>query len=232
MARVRRGWVDAPQAGMRQRRAGTRRLEGALAGALALAALWMASRVTAAVPFPPLSLAGRLIRLAPGDVATFFIERLQHDAVRLLAAGVTVAVLVAAALLPRLVSRSGDPVRAGRAGALLAVGLVLAALLDPVRRSTAGLIAAGAAAGLLYGAALALGRARVDRGPCHAPVAPRGTGLDRLGDRRLGRGGSRARDASWPEPDPTPASRSPRPPSAPPSQTARRFRPSPGCRRR
>ncbi len=156
MARVRRGWVDAPQAGMRQRRAGTRGLEGALAGALALAALWMASRVTAAIPFPPLSLAGQLIRLAPGDVATFFIERLQHNAVRLLEAGVTVAVLVAAALLPRLVSRSGDPVRASRAGALLAVGLVLAALLDPVRRSTAGLIAAGAAAGLLYAAALAL----------------------------------------------------------------------------
>ena len=58
---------------------------GLVAGAFPLAVLWAANRLDQGIPFAPLSLAERVIRATPGDIATFFIELLQHNAIRLLA---------------------------------------------------------------------------------------------------------------------------------------------------
>ncbi|MGH2676616.1 MAG: hypothetical protein ACRDH1_14535, partial [Actinomycetota bacterium] len=55
-------------------------LSGFLAGGLTLSFLWAANRIEASVPFPPISLAERVIRLTPGDVATFFIDSLGENA--------------------------------------------------------------------------------------------------------------------------------------------------------
>jgi hypothetical protein len=73
-----------------------------LSGMLAASLLWAASRIEDSVPFPPFSVAERVIRLTPGDVATFFIDNFQHNALRLLAAGVALAFLVVATFLPEI----------------------------------------------------------------------------------------------------------------------------------
>ena len=78
-----------------------------LASGLALATLWLISRLAMSAPFPPLALAERLVRITPGDVATLSIEQLGKAGLHLLAAGVTAVLLVAGALIARLVSRLG-----------------------------------------------------------------------------------------------------------------------------
>jgi DMSO/TMAO reductase YedYZ molybdopterin-dependent catalytic subunit len=72
------------------------RRSGALAAALALAFLWVAS-AWAAVSFAPAALSGALLRAAPGDLATFFIENLGHLARPLLVVGVLLLALVVGA---------------------------------------------------------------------------------------------------------------------------------------
>lgn len=130
------------------------RISGLFAGALALAFLWAANRLDEAVPFPPFSLAERLIRITPGDVATFFIERLQHNALRLLAAGVTVAFLALALVLPEASGgfRRPRPLLAGLVFAALTGAVALSA---PVQPSLLAVILSTVAAGALYALSLA-----------------------------------------------------------------------------
>lgn len=161
-----------------------RRRDGYLAGALALAALWVASRVVAAVPFAPLSLAGRLIRLAPGDAATWAIDHLGENAIRLLAVGVTVGILALAGEVRRRT--------AGAAPLLLFVVLAAAGLAAPVGGQVIGALAGAAGAALIYGLTLAwLGavssapdperrRTVLWLGSAATALVLTGTGLDRL----------------------------------------------------
>lgn len=82
-------------------------LAGMSAGALALALLWAASRLEPGVPFAPLSLAERAVRATPGDLATFFIERLEYRALTALAVSVTALFLLFCAALGGLTRAGG-----------------------------------------------------------------------------------------------------------------------------
>jgi DMSO/TMAO reductase YedYZ molybdopterin-dependent catalytic subunit len=124
------------------------RLAGLLAGAVALAALWAASAVASGIAFPPASVAEIVIRAAPGGVATFFIELLQHWALRLLTLGVVVGALALAAEALVAVTADG-PTRPYPAGAALALLGGLAVLTAPT----------GGVSIVATGAALALGAA-------------------------------------------------------------------------
>jgi hypothetical protein len=133
---------------------GAWRVSGLLAGALSVSLLWAASRIEDSVPFPPFSVGERLIRLTPGDIATFFIERLQHDALRLLAAGVTVAFLALTAALPELLA-ARDRLRPYLAGTIVAVMSAGASLAAPVAPQLLPVVLASLAAGALYALSLA-----------------------------------------------------------------------------
>jgi DMSO/TMAO reductase YedYZ molybdopterin-dependent catalytic subunit len=152
-----------------------RALDGALAGAAALAAVWLLVALEPAAPFAPLALADRVVRVTPGDVAAWLIDHLGHDAQRLLA-GVAVAAFVG---LAAVLSAGG-----GRARAPFAFGACIAAAAwtEPGRVSMRwSLIAAVFAAGV-FAASLALlrsreiavepfARARIDRRAAIALIA-------------------------------------------------------------
>jgi DMSO/TMAO reductase YedYZ molybdopterin-dependent catalytic subunit len=67
------------------------RVAGLAAAVAALVVLWAISRILTSAPFPPQAVGERVLRLVPGDVATFFIEAFGHWARRLLSLGATVA---------------------------------------------------------------------------------------------------------------------------------------------
>jgi len=73
---------------------------GLLGATLALALEWAASRVDVAVTFAPLALGDRLIRLTPGDAATFAIENLGKAASQTLAVAVTLVFVALGTVLP------------------------------------------------------------------------------------------------------------------------------------
>jgi DMSO/TMAO reductase YedYZ molybdopterin-dependent catalytic subunit len=126
------------------------RVAGLAATATALVTLWACAAVTGLVPFPPTSVAGRIVRLTPGPVSTFFIEALGHWALRLLTGGVLVAALaVGTEALVRL-SPHGRP-RPAAAAAVLSLLAAAAALADPSQQpDPIYLLAAVIAAGVLY----------------------------------------------------------------------------------
>ena len=80
---------------------------GAAAMVVALAVLGLVHLVQASFPFPPLGLAQRLLRLVPGPVAVFFIERLGHWALRSFAVGFTVGGIAVGGLAGVVVGRVG-----------------------------------------------------------------------------------------------------------------------------
>lgn len=128
---------------------------GLLAGAIAIAAVFLVSRMVRSIPFPPVSLAERIIRVTPGDIATFFIERLQHNAIRLLAAGVVVVFLAVAALLPGLVAKRSKAMRAWVPGFALGILTLAAALSGPQPKPPVlGILASAAVTAATYGLAL------------------------------------------------------------------------------
>jgi DMSO/TMAO reductase YedYZ molybdopterin-dependent catalytic subunit len=164
-----------------------RALDGALAGSAALAALWLLVAIEPAAPFAPLALADRLIRLTPGDAATWLIDHLGHDAQRLLAGAAVVAFVSMAAALAAAGRRARAP---------FAFGACVAAASwtepGPVAMRWS-LIAAVLAAGV-FAASLALLRprflaggpsagARIDRRTAIALIAATTGGL--LGTRTL-----------------------------------------------
>jgi DMSO/TMAO reductase YedYZ molybdopterin-dependent catalytic subunit len=106
------------------------RVAGLLASITALALLWVASSVTRLVPFPPTAAAARIVRLTPGDLATFFIESLGHWALRLLSLGALAAALVIGAEA-LVLTASPSRIRPGLAAAILGLVAAVAAFLDP-----------------------------------------------------------------------------------------------------
>lgn len=130
-------------------------LPGLLAAAVALALLWGLSRIEPPLVFPPLALGELVIRLTPGDIATFFIEQFQHWAIRSLAVGATVAIALIGALLPRE-GMSGGAVRLSPAACVFGLILFAAAFGANVSPSPGSALAVGAIGGVTYWGVLAL----------------------------------------------------------------------------
>jgi DMSO/TMAO reductase YedYZ molybdopterin-dependent catalytic subunit len=115
------------------------RLAGLVAGAVALAVLWVVSIVAPDAPFAPSAVAEAVIRWTPGDLATFFIEVLGHWARRLLTAGaIAAAMLVGAEVLVRT-ARHGRP-RPVLAGGLLGVVAAIASMASPTQDANPSLV--------------------------------------------------------------------------------------------
>ena len=101
------------------------RRAGALATAIALAVWWVLSTWDE-ISFAPAALAGAVLRAAPGNLATFFIETIGHWARPLLVAGVlVVTVAFGAEVLRRMHGRIGQ------AAGLLAMAGGIASFIGP-----------------------------------------------------------------------------------------------------
>lgn len=115
---------------------------------LSLAFLWAASRASDEISFPPLAFAERLIRLAPGDAATFFIDTLGHLALVLLSVAAVLCFLALGAFLPLAIGggETPRPYLMGAAFGLIGVAASFAAPVAPAVLPT--VLSAAAAAGL------------------------------------------------------------------------------------
>jgi len=126
------------------------RVAGLIGSIAALALLWVASSLTRLVPFPPTAVAARVVRLTPGDLATFFIDTLGHWALRLLTLGALMAALVIGAEA-LVVTSSGSRPRPGIAAVMLGIVAAAAAFVDPTfQPDPLYVIAATVFAGALY----------------------------------------------------------------------------------
>jgi DMSO/TMAO reductase YedYZ molybdopterin-dependent catalytic subunit len=151
---------------------------GVSAMLVATAVLGLAHLVQASFPFPPLGLAQRLLRLVPGPLAVFFIERLGHWALQLFAAGFTVGSVLAGGLAGILVARAGARGRAAwLAGGLLALAALPGYRPQPGAPSLAVYVAVVAVAGVVYASVLRGALGRLERDPVPAPA--RGLGRTR-----------------------------------------------------
>ena len=125
------------------------RVAGALGTLVGLAALWVVSAFTPGVPFPPTAIADVIIRATPGGFATFFIELLQHWALRFLGIGVLLAAVALGAQL-LVWSSFGKRLRPWLAGGILAVAALVGTVLGPGSMNPVALVLACAGAGALY----------------------------------------------------------------------------------
>jgi DMSO/TMAO reductase YedYZ molybdopterin-dependent catalytic subunit len=146
---------------------------GVSAMLVATAVLGLVYLVQPSFPFPPLGLAQRLLRVVPGPVAVFFIDRLGHWALRLFAVGFTVGSVLAGGVAGVVVARRPAPTRAR--AAWLAGGLLAAAALggygaQPGAPSLLVYGAVVAAAGVVYASVLRGALARLERDPVSAPA--------------------------------------------------------------
>jgi DMSO/TMAO reductase YedYZ molybdopterin-dependent catalytic subunit len=130
------------------------RLAGFLATACALATLWMGSLVFARALFVPGAVAELIVRNTPGDVATFFIELLQHWALRLLTAAAVAGCLLVGTQAFVATARGSKP-RPYFTGGLLAAASGLVLLAEPDGLAPLPALAVLAAAALVYGRAAA-----------------------------------------------------------------------------
>ena len=153
---------------------------GVSAMLVATAVLGLAHLVQASFPFPPLGLAQRLLRLVPGPLAVFFIERLGHWALRLFAAGFTVGSILAGGVAGVVVARRSATASARAGAAWLVGGLLAAAALAGYRAQPGApsLLVYGAVvgvAGIVYASVLRGALGRLERDPVPGPA----TGLGR-----------------------------------------------------
>jgi hypothetical protein len=139
--------------------------------------LWALNRADPEIAFPPLTLAERVVRRAPGYAATLAIERLDHAAIPLLAAVTVCAFLTVVALAPRVVGQ-----RPRRAAASFGALAIVAVALDPVRSVSLVSLVAVAGASLLYGARTATRcRSRSSEHSSHVRCWRSATKVDRCG---------------------------------------------------
>jgi DMSO/TMAO reductase YedYZ molybdopterin-dependent catalytic subunit len=128
-------------------------LVGLAAATIALGALLGAHAAAGEVPFPPLSLADRVVRLTPGGVATWAIDHLGHAAQPLLSVGAALVLLALFGVIGRAASRRGARAQAA-AGSAVAAICAAAWLADPVRGPALTGFTACASGGLVFAAAL------------------------------------------------------------------------------
>ena len=157
---------------------------GAVAALVALAFDWGLHRAVEQVPFAPYALADRIVRLTPGNIATYLIDHLHHTAKPLLAAA-CIATLIAAGAGASAVSR-----RPARAAATFSAVTLVAGLLAPLQRSVWGSALGAAAAGASYLIALPVlvDLSSVGRRPHGEPDLARRRLLMRLAGLLLGGG--------------------------------------------
>ena len=139
--------TDGPQPSARWRT-----LAGGAAAALSLSLAWVGSKLDPDLTFGPVGLAGRIIRLSPGDVATYFIEALGTNAQRLLVAATVLLLVALGALLGRWLS--GPARLAALAGACFGALLAAGSLLAPTGTATGSALLVAAAAGVVFAATL------------------------------------------------------------------------------
>jgi DMSO/TMAO reductase YedYZ molybdopterin-dependent catalytic subunit len=117
---------------MSQARGRPRRAAGAAAGlvgtGVAVATAAVVSTVVRSFPFPILVVAERVASLAPGRVASFFIDALQHKALPATVIGTAAVLLITACLLGMLLPTLGRRLPAGVASAVLAAPLCVAGI--------------------------------------------------------------------------------------------------------
>ncbi len=111
---------------------------------VALSFIWFASRIFDDVVFTPAIVGDVLVRAAPGDLATFFIDTLKLWSMRLLIGAVLLGTVLAGAELPARVRRKSA---AWIAAAILGAAGTTAALLGPVSGASRSASAAAALAG-------------------------------------------------------------------------------------
>jgi DMSO/TMAO reductase YedYZ molybdopterin-dependent catalytic subunit len=162
-----------------ERRLGTSEafVAGVSAMLLATAILGLAHIVQGSVPFPPLGLAQRLLRLVPGPLAVFFVERLGHLALRLFAIGFTVGAILVGGVAGVLVARTRSRAAAWVAGALLALLALGGYRAQPGAPSLVLYGVLVAVAGCAYALGLRGALDRLERDPVPAPA--RGLGRTR-----------------------------------------------------
>jgi len=146
---------------------------GVSAMLLATAVLGLAHIVQASVPFPPLGLAQRVLRVVPGTLAVFFIERLGHLALRLFAIGFTLGAILAGGVAGMVVARAAARSRAAAvwaAGALFALLALAGYRSQPGAPSLAMYGALVGVAGAVYAVGLRGALDRLDRDPVPPPA--------------------------------------------------------------
>lgn len=175
------------------------RLAGALSAAAVFAFLWAASQIPPFPAFPPAALSERIVRLTPGGIATFFIDALKHNAMRLLTLGSAAGLFALFASVPRLTS-FGHRVRPFAAGASVTAVAIAADLTAPMLREPVASIAMALVGGIIYGTSMrwllessvetpanpSRRRAIIVIGTAAAGFAVAGALLGRLGRRLLG----------------------------------------------
>jgi DMSO/TMAO reductase YedYZ molybdopterin-dependent catalytic subunit len=95
------------------------RLAGLFGAAAGLLGMWIFSALAPEAQFAPTAFGDWLIRAAPGDLATFFIESLQHWALRLLTVSMIVITLAVGAELAARTTPAAGAVALGVAAALV-----------------------------------------------------------------------------------------------------------------
>ncbi|HMC78989.1 MAG TPA: molybdopterin-dependent oxidoreductase, partial [Acidimicrobiia bacterium] len=101
---------------------------GVAAMGVALALTYAAGLVLGAVPYPPAALQDLLVRIAPGNLATGAIEHLGHWAMRLLAIGLHLGVLLAGGWIAAALAGETSFARKARAGLAVTAALFLASV--------------------------------------------------------------------------------------------------------
>lgn len=156
---------------------------GILAAGSALAAQWLLRKAVPDAPFAPYSLANRAVRMVPGEVATWTIDRFEHHALDLsAAASITFALGLGAAL-----GRKPPALFAS-----LALGLaVVAAFMDPVHPATLPSFASATVAALAAFASVAALPQQTDAATAHTVSTSRRqfTSVALLGAGFVGLGG-------------------------------------------
>jgi DMSO/TMAO reductase YedYZ molybdopterin-dependent catalytic subunit len=153
---------------------------GVSAMLLATAIFGFAHLVQGSVPFPSLGLAQRFLRLVPGPVAVFFIERMGHWALRAFATGFTVGGILVGGLAGIAVGHGPSRRRAlgaWAAGALLGLLALFGYRSEPGGPSLALFGVLVAVAATTYAVTLRGALDRLDRDPVPAPA--RGLGRTR-----------------------------------------------------
>ena len=89
---------------------------GLVGSSVITGAMALVHTLAPSIPFPPLALAQAVVRAAPGGLATYFIERLGHWAIRLAVLGTLVSFLVSGAVLGLIIAATDERSR-GRAWA-------------------------------------------------------------------------------------------------------------------
>ena len=115
----------------------------------ALLVVFTAGNLFPLASFPPARVADLIIRLTPGDLATFMIEKLGKGAIRSLGIGVTVACLLSGGALGVLIGRARSTAGRARRALMAALGVFLGSMLLALGTPGAGSLTAA----LVYGVA-------------------------------------------------------------------------------